>query len=222
MNRIMFIAPHPDDETLGAGGLLQRKKLEGSETHWVIVTEMQTEFGYTNDQRLRRKLEIQKVAEHYKFNSVNQLKFPAGGLNSESLGSLIGALGEKIKEIKPDTLIVPFPGDAHTDHHLVFDSVVACSKWFRFPSVKKVLCSETLSETNFIMRPNQVQFNPNYFFEITNYIEKKIEIMKVYVGEMHSPPHPRSSESIRALATLRGAQVGSIAAEAFMLLKGVY
>ena len=36
--KVLVIAPHPDDETLGCGGTLFRHRHEGDELYWVIVT----------------------------------------------------------------------------------------------------------------------------------------------------------------------------------------
>ena len=49
-------------------------------------------------------------------------------------------------------------------------------------------------------------------------LKKKIEIMKIYKSENGDFPFPRSEETIRALATLRGSQSGFMAAEAFQLV----
>ena len=38
MNKVLVIAVHPDDETLGCGGTLLRHKDEGDEIYWLIVT----------------------------------------------------------------------------------------------------------------------------------------------------------------------------------------
>jgi len=75
---------------------------------------------------------------------------------------------------------------------------------------------ETPSETefNFIEKG----FNPNVFINVSKYIDKKIEIMKLYESEMGEFPFPRSEETIRALATFRGSQSGFQAAEAFQLI----
>ena len=45
--------------------------------------------------------------------------------------------------------------------------------------------------------------------------------MKTYKGEIQDFPGPRSEEVIRALASIRGSQVGCRAAEAFSLIKEV-
>ena len=99
--------------------------------------------------------------------------------------------------------------------------VGACSKWFRYPSVKRVLAYETLSETNFNLNPNAT-FNPNYFIDISEYLERKLEVLAIYRSELGVFPFPRSAEAIRALATYRGSSSGFVAAEAFQLLRERY
>ena len=80
---------------------------------------------------------------------------------------------------------------------------------------------ETLSETEFSLSTKDDSFIPNVFVDITDLLEEKIKIMKMYRGEMGTFPFPRSAENIRALATYRGATAGVEAAEAFVLLKEV-
>ncbi len=58
-----------------------------------------------------------------------------------------------------------------------------------------------------------------FFSDITPYLEKKLEIMKLFTTEiMDEPFPPRSLSTIRALARYRGARIGVEYAEAFMLL----
>jgi LmbE family N-acetylglucosaminyl deacetylase len=63
---------------------------------------------------------------------------------------------------------------------------------------------ETLSETEFSLSTKEYSFIPNVFVDISDYINKKIEAMKMYEGEMGSHPFPRSERNIKALATYRG------------------
>lgn len=55
--------------------------------------------------------------------------------------------------------------------------------------------------------------------DISEYIEKKLEIMQVYEPELGAHPFPRSIDNIKAIAHFRGASVGVKYAEAFQLLK---
>ena len=99
--------------------------------------------------------------------------------------------------------------------------MVACTKCFRFHSIKRILAYETISETDFGMNPSYNTFRPNVYIDISKYLEMKLEIMRIYASELGDFPFPRSEKAIRALAALRGAAAGCEAAEAFMLLKEI-
>jgi LmbE family N-acetylglucosaminyl deacetylase len=125
-----------------------------------------------------------------------------------------------ISDFSPDEIFVPHPADIHSDHRTTFDVVASCTKWFRSGSVKRILAYETLSETEFGLDPIK-RFQPNFFVNIENYLEDKISAMNVYASEVREFPFPRSDEALSALATLRGANSGFKAAEAFELLREI-
>ncbi|MDA8100057.1 MAG: PIG-L family deacetylase [Nitrospiraceae bacterium] len=216
---VLVIAPHPDDETLGCGGTLLRHVAEGDSIHWIIVTHAAETLGYSQDFIRRRERELDAVTKQYKFVSRHNFGFPPSRLDTVPLADIIAKLSIVFKEIVPEIVYVPFCGDAHSDHAVVFDAVSACTKWFRYPSVKRVLAYETLSETDFGLNPDRIGFTPTVFTNIGGYLEQKIAIMREYQGELGSFPFPRSEETIKALAQLRGACAGFQAAEAFVLLK---
>lgn len=220
MTRILAIATHPDDETLGCGGILLRHRAEGNEIHWVIVTRMDP-TDFPTERIAQREAEIAAVAKAYGFAGVHVLGFPAASLDAIPQAKLISVLADVVRMVKPNMVLTPFPGDAHGDHRAVFEAVAPCTKTFRHPSVETVLAYETLSETDFALDPTTPAFRPNLFVEIGPFLERKIDIMRLYVGELGEHPFPRSVEAIRAAATLRGAQANCQAAEAFMVLKDV-
>ena len=117
--------------------------------------------------------------------------------------------------------MIPHRGDVHSDHRIVFDAVTACTKWFRYPSVQRVLAYETVSETEFGLSKEQA-FSPNYFVDISRFLTEKLRLMQIYESEISKPPFPRSVEVVKALAIWRGATSGYDAAEAFELLKERY
>jgi len=214
----VIVAPHADDETLGGGGTLLRHHAEGRETHWVIVTAM-TEHDYSLDTIKRRRDEIEKVAQRFAFSSVHELGFPTKALDDTKLPQLIESLGEVVNRVAPDTLLLPFPDDVHSDHRVVFDAAASLTKWFRFPSIQRVAAYETLSETEFQVRPDRFPFRPSLFVNIESYLDAKIHIAQIYESEFREFPFPRSGEAIRAQAALRGAASGCRAAEAFHLIR---
>jgi LmbE family N-acetylglucosaminyl deacetylase len=218
--KTIVIAPHPDDEVLGVGGTLMRRKAEGEEMAWLIVTGITTEAGWSGEKIRQRADEIKRVTELIGFDSVFELNFPTTQLDQVPMSDLVAAISNVFKTFEPEEVYVPHPSDVHTDHRIVFDAVASCTKWFRYPSVKRVLAYETPSETDFGLGTNQA-FRPNVFVNIEPYLTEKLQAMDIYVSELGVFPFPRSHEAIRALATLRGATSGFRAAEAFELLREI-
>jgi LmbE family N-acetylglucosaminyl deacetylase len=146
------------------------------------------------------------------------LNYPTTRLDTVSMGELVAAISKVILDFQPEEVLVPFWGDAHTDHRIVFDAVAACTKWFRYPTIKRVLAYETLSETDSSIGRHNA-FDPNVFIDISDWLEEKIQTLNYYQSELGEFPFPRSEEAVRALGQVRGAASGFRAAEAFMLLK---
>ncbi len=217
-DRVLVVAPHPDDETLGCCGTLMRLHDEGAELAWLIVTAATEQPGWTPERVKRREGEIAAVAKSIGFDHLFNLRLPAARLDTLSRSELIDKFAEIFKSYEPAQLFLPSRSDAHTDHRLVFDAAAACTKWFRYPSVTRVLAYETISETGYGLVDGS-RFKPNYFVDISRFLERKLQTIVIYESEIGTFPFPRSIEAIRALATVRGAASGFAAAEAFQLLR---
>lgn len=217
MNKVLVIAPHPDDETLGCGGALYRHKLEGDELYWVIVTAISESSGWSATAIKKRDQEIKAVAKKYGFSGVFNFRLPTTKLDTLPLTELIEKITEVYKVVEPEIIYMPFARDVHTDHQLIAKAIQASIKWFRYASIRKVLMYETLSETEFNFIDDRV-FRPNVFVDISDFLNDKIDTMKIYKSEIGDHPLPRSEKSIRALGALRGSQSGFEAAEAFELV----
>ena len=212
----LIIAPHPDDEILGLGGTILKKK--NREKFGVLyVTSMLDNINWSKKQIQLREKEIEKVRKFFKFDFIQKLGFPTSQLDIISKYEIINKINKTIKIFKPDRVFVPNPTDSHSDHKVVFDASAACSKSFRNPFVKQWICYEVLSETEQSLTNN---FKPNYFVKLTkNHIEKKIKSLKIYKSEYGIFPFPRSRDSIIALAKFRGTTVNTEFAEAFCIKK---
>lgn len=217
---ILVIAPHPDDETLGAGGLLLRARAAGRAIHWLIVTGI-TEQDWPVEKVVRRETEIDTVTKAFGFAGVHRLNLPSAKLETLPLGEIIGRIGKVVNTIKPEMILIPHRGDAHSDHHVVHAAATACAKWFRYPSVRWTLVYETLSETDAGLFSSD-PFIPNIFVDISEHLEEKLHITTMFNDEIGEFPFPRSLDAIRALAMTRGAASGTRAAEAFILLRGSF
>lgn len=216
-DRILVVAVHPDDETLGCGGTLLKHKSTNDEIHWLICTTIDEKHDYYDV----REKEISQVSEIYDFDSVHNLRLKTMQVDELSMSDLIGKISKVINEVQPNIIYLPFKSDVHSDHRKIFDAAFSCTKSFRYPFIKKIYMMETLSETEFAPSTKEDSFIPNVFVDISEFLEKKIEIMKIFASEIALHPFPRSEKNLRALATFRGASSGCEYAESFVLLKEI-
>lgn len=217
--KVVVFSAHPDDETLGVGGTLLKHRSQGDELHWVIATKVSVKGGFSELRVESRKKEISQVADMFRFESVHKLEFDTMTLNGSILPNMITKISTILSDLKPTTIYVVNRSDAHSDHRVLFDAVMACTKSFRYPFIREVLMYECISETEFAPQLAENMFIPNYFVDISDYFEKKLEIMKVFSSEMGEHPFPRSEKNIEALAIYRGATAGVKYAEAFQVIK---
>ena len=218
--RVLVIAPHPDDETLGCGGTLLKHVAAGDSVSWVIVTKAY-EPRWSSEVIERREEEIERVSAAYGFAQRFRLTFPAARLDTVPLEELLKSINEIVAGVKPDWIYTVHAGDIHSDHRVVFEATMSAVKSFNSANsgVQRLLSYETISSTDAMPPAATTVFLPNVYCDITPFIERKLEIMSLYRGEVHPYPMPRALESIRALARFRGATVATEYAEAFMLLR---
>lgn len=211
MEKVVVVAVHPDDETIGCGGTIIKHLNKGDEVHCILVTKGNAEQKEIWD----------KVKDTYRFTSVTELDFPELDLMDKSLNELIPPLSKAISSIQPQTIIIPNRSDAHSDHKAIFNAVASCTKAFRYPFLEKVLMMEVISETDFALPLPEGQFIANYYVDITKEFEKKQEILKIYESELLPYPQTRNLNTMQALNRYRGSQINAEYAEAFMNLKTI-
>ncbi len=217
--KVLVVSAHPDDETLGAGGTLLKFKKQGDKIFWLNFTNKAVESGYSIKDVKRRMGEIAEVNKVYSFDGFFDFGLKPAYLSKYPRNVLIERTKLVLAEIKPSVVILPFKHDAHSDHRIVFDTVYSCTKVFRAPFIKEILMMEILSETEFSR--SDKGFVPNYFVDISGFLDKKIKIMKNYKDEIGKHPFPRNALNMRSLAVFRGATARCQFAESFVLLKKI-
>lgn len=219
--RILVVAAHPDDETLGCGGTLLKHRAQGDEIYWLIMTSIKKENSFRSEYLQRRNQEIKRVSQAYSFRKVFQMDFPVIRIDEIPKCELVEKTAQCFREVEPNILYLPFKSDVHGDHRIVFEVAYNCTKHFRHPYLRKTLMMEIISETEFAPSLADSTFIPNHFVDISPFLSRKIAIMKCYKTELNKHPFPRSIRNIKALATFRGAMAGCEYAESFMLLKEI-
>jgi LmbE family N-acetylglucosaminyl deacetylase len=219
--KVLVVAPHPDDETLGCGGTLLKHKANGDGIYWLIITNIDEKNGWQKKRVESRQQEIDKVSEMYGFSKIFKLNFPTTKLDTIPISDIIGKISNVINKIQPSVIYINNYSDVHTDHQITFSSVMSCTKTFNYPYIKRILMYETISETEYSSPGSKCNFDPNVFIDISKYFAKKCEIIKNYKSELMDFPLPRSFSSIESLARLRGSRIGVEYAEAFVLLQDI-
>lgn len=221
MNKILVIVSHPDDEVLGAGGVIAKHVGEGNKVKIVILG---TGVASRNPENVKDEIEklrkdSRKALGVLGATDVEFLDFPDNQFDSVSLLEIVQKLEKIVSGFGPEIVYTHHWGDLNIDHRITFEAVMTACRPFSSP-VKKILCFEVLSSSECNVQNTQNAFLPNYFVKLSNdEIEKKIAAMKEYSAELREAPHPRSIKLILALAELRGSQANFIAAEAFVLVR---
>jgi len=217
---ILVVAPHPDDDVLGCGGTMARLADKGQDVHVAIITAGRPpRFGREDVAQVR----VEAEAAH-RLLGVTQTHFgdfPAAELDRVAHADLNARIEELIRLVKPETVFLPFVGDLHLDHKLVFRSVLVAARPRSADYPRRILAYETLSETGWAAPYLDPAFAPNLFVDIAASLESKIAAFQCFVSQCRAFPDERSPEALRALAQLRGANVHREAAEAFVLLREV-
>lgn len=215
---VLVVSAHPDDEILGAGGALIRHREAGDKVSWLIATDLFEEQGFSKERITSRQEEISRVAGHLSME-IFQLDYPTMTLTSENIVTLVPKISEVLNKIRPERIYLVNRSDAHSDHRVLFDAIMACTKSFRYSFIREVFMYECLSETEFAPALPEKAFIPNCYIDITGKMEEKLQLMRIYESELGEHPFPRSERNIKALATFRGASCGVEYAEAFQILK---
>jgi LmbE family N-acetylglucosaminyl deacetylase len=218
--RTLVIAPHPDDEILGAGGTMARLARAGHEVVVAVVTTGQPPI-FSRDQVEQVRSEAARAHKLLGVSRTLWLGQPAAGLSDTPHAELNAALRKAVQEVEPTTLIIPFVGDIHADHQLTFLSALVAARPHQAEFPATILAYETLSETNWNAPYVTPGFQPNVFVDVNETLTTKIEAMQLFASQLRPFPHERSVEALTALAVLRGASVHCRAAEAFVLVRHV-
>jgi LmbE family N-acetylglucosaminyl deacetylase len=216
--RILVVAPHPDDETLGVGGTIAKYSAQGHEVFVLIIS------GHLPPIYSRKAYE-ETVSEAYSAFSVlgveksEFLEIPATMIGDQPLHEVNGRISKVVSDFNPQIVLCPYP-DRHIDHRLVFDSVMVATRPVGVGRDIEILAAyETLSETHWNAPHIEPNFTPNWVVDISDYFDAKLAALKCYESQLTDFPGPRSIEAVESLAKFRGTQAGFGYGEGFHIVR---
>mgnify|MGYP006088411281 CR=1 FL=1 len=212
--KILIVAAHPDDETLGCGGTIAKHLMNGDSVNVVFLSDGVTSRHNVNTKDIELRKKASKSA--VKILGINETPiffgFPDNRMDSIDLLDIVQKLEVTINSIKPEVIYTHFSGDLNVDHQITHRALMTACRPLPGSSVKEIYSFEILSSTEWSILES---FTPNYFIDISQTLEQKKYAIQAYNSELKNFPHPRSTEAIDALAKYRGSNIGVFAAEGF-------
>lgn len=208
MDKVMIIAPHPDDEVYGCSTFLNRIE---QELIVVYVTALHPLFP--DGENLE---EARTVAETVNFKPImmNPHHDQTNVLDRLGQAGLIDEFEKAINTYRPDIVLIPSPS-YNQDHRAVYDAALTAMRPHdRNHFVKRILLYEEPDTFGTLRKPNA--FSPNYYRRLD--FEKKLKIMQIYQTQMRGH---RTAAHVGAIAMVRGMQANMDYAEAFEVLRWI-
>lgn len=215
----LIVVAHPDDEVLGAGGMMYTLAKKGEEINVCIMS------GKAQARTLRpADNELQEdTTNSMKLLGVNKViigDFPNIKMNTVPHLELVQFIEKAIINTEANVIITHHPADLNNDHAQTSIACQAAARLFQrrndVKPLKELLYMEVPSATEWGVNMSISPFTPNLFVEIGKEgLEKKLEALAMYREVMREFPHPRSNEVLSGLAAYRGGQSGCNYAEAF-------
>ncbi len=217
---VLVVAPHADDEMIGVGGTIVKHIAQNNKVYICIATKgAQPIFENAYVDKIR-----DETIKSHKFIGIEKtyfLDFPAVMLEQIPRYEINGGLLRVINETKPDIVYIPHFGDMQKDHQIIAEAAMVAVRPKYEHKIRAVYAYETLSETEWNIPHAANAFIPNVFNDISDFLDSKLEAMKIYESQLADFPNPRSLEAIEALAKYRGSTINVKAAESFMLIREI-
>ena len=208
MNVIVLVA-HPDDEVLGCGGWMAKMSAEGHDLTVLFATDGVRHPPISTDSKedsysANAVLGVARENIHY-----------LGVPTQRADGHVLRDYTQLVEQLagQPDMVIIPSRTDLNVDHLFAHQLGMIC-----FRPVKRrvrIVEMEILSSTEY----GEDSFNPNFYVDISGYVEKKTEALSKYSKQVLEFPHPRSPQAVTIKAQQRGLEVGCNSAEAFRIIR---
>ena len=217
---VLVIAPHKDDEVLGAGGSIAKHAANGDQVYVCVVCNgKEPIFSSAGD-----KAVIEECRRADAFLGVKEtffMDFPSAMLETIPRHVFNDAFMQIVQKTRPDIVYLPHRGDMQIDHKMTVDAAMVALRPKYEHVVKKIYGYETQSETGWDVPNTTNAFIPTTYNDITDYLQMKLDALQFFKSQMAPYPNARSIEAVKALAMYRGSTVSCRAAEAFTVIREI-
>ncbi len=221
-SRVLVVAPHPDDETFGCGGTIARAKSLGSEVYVMVVSASNLTHYSTEYKEVGVDTRVSEFEAAMRTLGVDgtdvlftdeQTHMRVDVLPRRDLVAKIERDSPiSLDRLQPDVLL--FPAISYNqDHEAVYKAIYAACR--PHLPVDKPFTRLILSYDQPQLTWNHTPFHPNFYIDISNFLDLKLKAYRCHQSQIRPEPHHASVENVERLARLRGSEVSLPAAEAF-------
>ena len=120
----LIIAPHPDDETIGCGGMITRFCMQGRNVHVVIVTDgsSSTQSDVITPEKLAAIRRQESLSALKVLGLSHENVFFLGYQDNQISHNILAisqAIAEHIAQLSPALIFTPHDFDEHPDHRVM-------------------------------------------------------------------------------------------------------
>lgn len=203
--KVLVLAPHMDDETIGCGGAIIAHVNAGAEVHVVYVTDgiqgFTSDAQRKHDAMQRREIRMRESEEACRVLGVHKthyLDLPDG--KSAVTPDAVARLSTVLESVQPDLLYLPFITDTHHDHRISNALLLAA-------------CTERWD--NLLLNCYEVwtPLYPNHILDVTAAMDKKMAALACYESQLTMNNYLSSVRGLNAYRAIANRSEGF--AEAF-------
>lgn len=233
--RLLVVTPHADDETYGCAGTIARVKSLGGEVYVVLGSVADVaHYGSGQDSRPDRLVTGQTRAEEFesvmKFLGVDdwdilfadeRTHLALDVVPRKTIVGLLESAGRlSIDAVRPTTVLLP-ASSYNQDHEALYRAGITATRPGAAGGRYTVPFVLAYDNTSLFWVPEQDRFHPTVYIDISQFLDVKIEALRLHASQLREPLYHGSPESLELATRLRGREVGTEAAEGFALLRGV-
>ena len=195
--KVLVIAAHADDETLGCGGTISKLMEKNINCHVHVVTGHGEDKHPLFDKAIFEEIkkEFKKAILYIGGPKYSFGNLPAAMLNDIPTHFINNEIKNIIDKIRPNTIFIPSRNDLHLDHKIVnYASRVACRPYLENNSnLISIIEYEVPSETNIYLDHIDDVFTPNLYIDITENIQNKKNALSEYKSQLQELNQPQNN-----------------------------
>lgn len=220
MKNILVISAHADDHLLCAGTIFKLQKEKGFIPFEIVLTdssrgqdfkqEKQTDNLQISTTRLK---ELSEASQLLGVKETFLLSQPDYGLEYKS--ELVLEVAKIIRKVRPQVVFLMGEEDMHPDHRAAFRIGLEAIKFASFDVETKTL-GDFYRVPIVLCNDQEIPGKVNVLVDISKYVDKKKELMKVYQSQM-SPSAVAFSDGLDVIRGYHLTNNEIVQAEAFKL-----